>query len=551
VALGIVSLIPVGGCYNGKTTSGIAGQVPENSEPPPRTPQPLDLSFIPAQAVFALSLNPQQVLHAPNFNYLGASALPGLIGRDTGFESRQIERVTFIGGPGKQLTDFFLGTIVRFKEPVDREEFIYKLSPKWDAVDDGDAHYQRAAEDGRCVFFKDSRTLVLAAEETMKKMLSVKADAESPLLTTLKKYDDAAAALGVLEVKAIRGQIMAFLLFSKPPAPLDKPPFNALVELPKNIDEVVLKFDVDPDPSLVATLRAKDEEAAKISNDIIAKVVDKFVEQIEEGIPDDPDPNAGMAANFVGTAMQELATTFKVRMQRKQHGDQIELSLAKKGIIVPATLLAPSLVKSLATSWSAADDARSRDNLAKIGAALDQAVAASGSYPPQAIAGPDGKPFLSWRVQLLPLLGEQSLYDEFHLDEPWDSAHNKRLIRRMPTVYRVPDHAFDGKTHYVLATGTGTLYAGAGAPKPDAITDDKADTIVVVTVHEGKGIEWTRPEDYKLDRADPTVGLTFIGKEDFLALFADGIVRSVDTKHKSAADILKKFNPAAAERASD
>lgn len=86
---------------------------------------------------------------------------------------------------------------------------------------------------------------------------------------------------------------------------------------------------------------------------------------------------------------------------------------------------------------------------------------------------------------------------------------------------------------------------------PVTIIGDKADTIVVVTVHEGKGIEWTKPADYKLDRADPTAGLTFIGKEDFLALFADGSVHSVDTKAKSSADILRKFDPAGGEGSSN
>src|SRR5262245_13369223 len=37
---------------------------------------------------------------------------------------------------------------------------------------------------------------------------------------------------------------------------------------------------------------------------------------------------------------------------------------------------------------------------------------------------------LSWRVALLPLLGEESLMREFNLDESWDSEHNKKLIGR-------------------------------------------------------------------------------------------------------------------------
>ena len=32
---------------------------------------------------------------------------------------------------------------------------------------------------------------------------------------------------------------------------------------------------------------------------------------------------------------------------------------------------------------------------------------------------------------MLPFMDEQELYDQFHLDEPWDSRHNKQLISKL------------------------------------------------------------------------------------------------------------------------
>ena len=43
---------------------------------------------------------------------------------------------------------------------------------------------------------------------------------------------------------------------------------------------------------------------------------------------------------------------------------------------------------------------------------------------------PEGKRGLSWRVHILPYIEHLALYDEFHLDEPWDSERNKALIAR-------------------------------------------------------------------------------------------------------------------------
>ena len=59
-------------------------------------------------------------------------------------------------------------------------------------------------------------------------------------------------------------------------------------------------------------------------------------------------------------------------------------------------------------------------------------------FPAPAIRDERGKPLLSWRVHLLPVLGEESLYRQFHLDEPWDSEHNRKLIPSMPDVLRSP-----------------------------------------------------------------------------------------------------------------
>ena len=60
------------------------------------------------------------------------------------------------------------------------------------------------------------------------------------------------------------------------------------------------------------------------------------------------------------------------------------------------------------------------------------------TFPAHAIYSKDGKPLLSSRVELLPKLGQQELYDKFHRDEAWDSEHNKKLIKEMPEVYLIP-----------------------------------------------------------------------------------------------------------------
>jgi hypothetical protein len=47
-------------------------------------------------------------------------------------------------------------------------------------------------------------------------------------------------------------------------------------------------------------------------------------------------------------------------------------------------------------------------------------------------------PLLSWRVAILPYIGEADLFAEFDLTKPWDAAPNLALLNRMPEVFRSP-----------------------------------------------------------------------------------------------------------------
>lgn len=78
-----------------------------------------------------------------------------------------------------------------------------------------------------------------------------------------------------------------------------------------------------------------------------------------------------------------------------------------------------------------------RTNFSRLHKALSGYYADHETFPPSVIQT-EGKPPHSWRVALLPYLGEQALYDSYHFDEPWDSEHNRTLLARMPKAYRSP-----------------------------------------------------------------------------------------------------------------
>jgi hypothetical protein len=147
-------------------------------------------------------------------------------------------------------------------------------------------------------------------------------------------------------------------------------------------------------------------------------------------------------------------------------------------------------------------------------------------FPPAYKADKEGKPLLSWRVLILPLLEEQALYDQFHLDEPWDSEHNKKLIDRMPMVYQSPgSNAGRGKTTYLTVRGPKTMFPGKDGVRIAEVRDGTSNTIMLVEVPDNKAVVWTKPDDYEYDEKDPMKGLLGRRPGGFYVSFVDGSVR--------------------------
>ena len=124
-----------------------------------------------------------------------------------------------------------------------------------------------------------------------------------------------------------------------------------------------------------------------------------------------------------------------------------------------------------------------------------------GKFPPAATLSKEGKPLLSWRVQILPYLGHNLLYKQFKQNEPWDSEHNKKLIRRIPPSFReTQDDLNKGTTPFQAPVGLATIFPPGGTGTNSIqIINELSNTIMIVKVPEDKSAIWTKPEDWEID----------------------------------------------------
>lgn len=142
--------------------------------------------------------------------------------------------------------------------------------------------------------------------------------------------------------------------------------------------------------------------------------------------------------------------------------------------------------------------------------AFFQYNATNGFFPHRGIRATDGTPLLSWRVALLPLLGQADLFSQFALNEPWDSEHNRPLADKMPAIFALPkpvattdttppDDTEPNKTTFRLFNSDGTPFGDINL-KISQITAPNV-TSMFVSVDPSQAVVWTAPDTLACDPA--------------------------------------------------
>lgn len=232
-----------------------------------------------------------------------------------------------------------------------------------------------------------------------------------------------------------------------------------------------------------------------------------------------------------------------LKMSRQEQQVQAEIKFGAAFVVAVA-----DATKALVARQSEELKAREKDNdeahvakLGKLAAAFNAYQAEHGHYPPSAVIGPDGKTLHSWRVELLPYLGERELFEAYKLDERWDSEHNKPLIKKIPGIYSTSVWTQKGDADYFVVTGKGTLFDADAAVGRESATDAPGETILVLQSHQR--IPWTKPADIETsDGQEPVCPFRGHGK-GFYAAFADGTVKLV-SKDTDAASVRAMFTKA-------
>jgi prepilin-type processing-associated H-X9-DG protein len=480
---------------------------------------PADLARIPPDSLFVGSLNVSVVWNsdaAKGVRDRAVESFPDLMQefeKLIGVGIKDIERITMVSagvGPGGEPV-FVIGT----KNAIEKERVLKLALPEHaEKNTDNGTIYLGKDRERKAMAFLDGRVFVVGDQAGIEGFVArtvVKKGALSPVL-------EAAASGKHAIVAGLNGELLGDLK-----GKADLGPFEPLVAAKSSI------LTVDLTNKLTANLSgtfadAKDAEAAEKAAEDLRKLL---LEQMAKGI--EHVQSQGKDWDRIVDLMKLAEASVKdAKLQRKDATVQTTL-------VVQTDLAAlnVTLIDAVHKIRDSAKRMQSQNNLKQIALAMHNYHDTFGAFPPAAIYDKNGKPLLSWRVMILPFVEQDNLYKEFHLDEPWDSEHNKKLLAQMPPIYRAEEE--DAKKHltrYLGFAGKNALFDGAKGIRMADITDGTSNTIMVAEA--AKGVPWTKPEDIPFGDGKLLPLVVNPKKGGFNAAFCDGSVHFLRKTVKEA-----------------
>ncbi len=492
----------------------------------PAAARKLDVSYITPGAVAALVAHPRRVLTAPEMEMLPVEVLSAMGKQTLGIDPLDVEQVLAIVEPPEQGPPGY-GVVFRLAKPFQLQAL--KLPPYLPLVNtqlEGRLYRQSQQPLLPSFFMPDEQTLLVANDAFLKKML---ANRKSPvggaLSRLLGKTNNSSDVMLVAVLAPIRPMLSAEL--ANVPAP---PALEKFKRLPELIDAAKADLSVTGKAGASLVLLSSTEDDAQellaLLNEMLDMAQQAALAEINDELESD-DPVQQAMAQYGQRTTRRLVDMFRPQREGRK------LRLAHDGInggnVAIIGILVGMLLPAVQAAREAARRMQSSNNLKQIALAMHNYYDTFNSFPSRASFDENGQPLLSWRVHLLPFLEQGALYNQFHLDEPWNSEHNKKLLDSMPSIYRNPSSNLPGTTrsNYLAPTGPGSIFEGRNKTRFAQITDGISNTLLVLEANDDASVPWTAPDDFKYDPKNPLVGVGKAHPGGFNTAFADGSIHFI------------------------
>lgn len=346
------------------------------------------------------------------------------------------------------------------------------------------------------------KQLYFGTDSMLRRMLATK-NSQTP--ATKIAGDTKSPLFAVLSLEPIRPLVIGFL--EDNPASLPEPLLAPLMTLAEEVDVVRVTSTPGINAKLVLDLFSDSKESlgkiASALKDVQSIGFELFATQMRASMAETPDVSEEMMA-AVDKYTVRLKSVFEKSLWT-QNEDHLSLDLQSNSAATVGIAVG-MLLPAVQSARVSAQRMQSMNNQKQIMLAFHNFESTYRQLPNRAWKkDADGKPLLSWRVALLPYIEQGNLFNQFNLDEPWDSPHNIQLLELIPDVYRNPKIPTEpGHTTYVMPYGAGTPGSEEGKLRFSMFTDGLSNTIAVVEVDSEYAVPWTAPDDIDIEDIDLT-----------------------------------------------
>jgi type II secretory pathway pseudopilin PulG len=497
----------------------------------------LDLTYVSPQAVVVVTLRPHQLLTSPALAMapIEVASAAGL--EYLGNDPADVEQVTVfselpLGGPPNY------GIVLKFARPFLMKSIPSRLTAHTQPGMLNDEPYLESANPLLpSIYSPDDKTVVLAPDLMLRRLvIPPPGAAAGKLVERIRDVPVGDDLYLACDIAAFRPLIALGLAQAKDIPPEAKP----YLDMPNLIDSADLSLNLTHDAASQLVVHANDEASAE---KLLAQVKvagegwqNKITEQMRAAVAKDPNMQGPIGDAYLKYIERIRQAPPQWHLERA--GSDISLFSFRSGnspqqqlvTVTVIGILIALLLPAVQASRKAARRTQSMSDLRLMILGMHNYADAKKSFPPNAIYSADGKPLLSWRVAILPYVEEKQLYSQFHLDEPWDSEHNKPLIAQMPPIFNNASANLElGKTAFLAVVGEQCGFDGTDKGLTfQQFTDGTSKTVMLVEANPDRAVEWTKPDDLPFDAKNPTAGLG-AGPHPgiWLAAFADGHVSVV------------------------
>ena len=418
------------------------------------TAEPSAVDSLTPQSVAALTIRPAQLFSNPVFESLPIEVVEAASQKYLGISSTSFARITAVVEPPMGIQPYY-AIEARLTEAMTlnglHDELKDALDQKMTSISIEGRPCLKADQAAMpCIYMPDDYTILIAPMGMLNKLLRQRAKEQ-------EKSDTPPLAAAMTEQGGDQNDLHAALRM-EPILPLIQlgmtqvrqevePKYRKYLAAIEMIKGAVLAIDISGERDSALTLYANSEEEAEQLNLLLDDAIELFRAQMFED-PEGPyvqlaasgDPVQEAAARYIERAFETEVAQVRPQRQGTTGFDlfRIEAGEIRDDPLIYVAIIGVLVALLLPAVQAAREAARrnaSLNNMKQLVVSMLNYESERKFLPTQAIYDDDESPLLSWRVAVLPYLGEQALYDRFLLDEPWDSPHNIQLLPLMPEIF--------------------------------------------------------------------------------------------------------------------